>query len=92
MTAEETERKAYLLQAFRALVANPAWTQEVAPRIAKAAVEHNDGCKARGKTPEQRAEHVEAAHLAEELETFCAKRIESLHREITAFAKANRET
>lgn len=82
MTADEASRKAHLLHSFRALVANPAWVEEVAPRIAKAVVDHNDGCRSLSKTPAERAEHVQAVHLAEELMTFAEKRMAALEREL----------
>lgn len=82
MSPDEASRKAHLLHSFRALVANPAWTEEVAPRIAKAVVDHNDGCRSLSKTPAERAEHVQAVHLAEELAGFCAERIAKLEKEL----------
>lgn len=82
MTPDEASRKAHLLHSFRALVANPAWTEEVAPRIAKAVIDHNDGCKALSKTPVERAEHVQAVHLAEELMVFAQNRIAVLERDL----------
>lgn len=77
----------YLLHAFRVLVENPAWVVELAPRIARAVVEHREGCMARKVPAIERAEHIEAAHLAEELDGFCARRIAELQRDLAQYAK-----
>lgn len=86
MNDEEASRKAFLLQSFRALVANPAWTEEVAPKIARAKTEHLDACVAEFKSPAERAEHIHAYHLADELASFCAGRIAALERELKKHA------
>jgi hypothetical protein len=91
VTPEEASKKAYLLQAFRQIVANPAWVEEIAPKIAAAERDHNDGCTARNKTPAQRSEHVEAVHLARDLKGFCEKRIADLTADMHAHSASSRE-
>lgn len=87
--ADQASATGYLLHAFRQLVANPAWETEVAPRLASAVIEHRDGCMARNRTPAERAEHIEAVHLAEELAGFCGRRIAELQGALADYAKRN---
>lgn len=84
---EDASRAGYLLHAFRQLIANPAWTEEIAPKIDAALMEHTQGCTARNKTPTQRAEHIEAVHLAAELQGFCKKRIDALEGQLRDWQK-----
>lgn len=88
-TEEQASAVGYLLHAFRALKENPAWTNEFAPRIAEAVKTHADGCRERTKTPLERAEHVEASYLAEELAGFCTKRIGELEADLAAYSRRN---
>lgn len=87
-TAEQASEAGYLLRGFRMLAENPAW-QEIEKRIAKAAAEHGDGCRDRLLTPEKRAEHIEAAHLADELAGLREKRIAELLEALKRYGEQN---
>lgn len=90
MISDEVEagEKGYRLKAFRDLLANPAWKEEFAPLLDRARHDHHEGCAALRKTPAERAEHIQAYHLAEELLGYVQNRIESLAAELQQYQKA----
>lgn len=80
---------AYLRNAFLELLENKAWKQEIAPRFKTAFDDHREGCRARQQSPEQRAQHVEASYLAEELMGFAQKRIAELEEDLRGYSARN---
>lgn len=82
MTPEDASKRMRLLQGFRQLVDNFAWTEEVAPKLEALYEEHRDGCAALHLTAEQRSEHVHAVDVLKTLRGLCAKRIRDLEGEI----------
>lgn len=82
MNANEASAKAQELAALRQLRDNPAWQNVVAQRIRDAYERHLLGISDRNATAEQRAQHLEAYHLARELDALVPERIAMLEREV----------
>jgi hypothetical protein len=83
----EAGEKSQRLQEFRALLANAAWQEEFAPQLLAAYAAHLEGSTQRGKSPQERAEHIEAFHLAAELESFCRRRVDLLEKELRDYSR-----
>jgi hypothetical protein len=86
MNATEASAKAQELAALRQLRDNPAWQCIVASRIQDACERHLLGISDRAATQEQRTQHLEAYHLAKELEVLVPERIAMLERELAEFS------
>lgn len=82
---QQASEKSYRLHAFRELLLNPAWQEEVEPLLVKLHMEHLEGSTAINRRPEQRAEHIQAFHMAEHLRDFARVRIDVLERELQQF-------
>lgn len=84
MTNEQATAKSAELNALRALDANVAW-QMLRKRISDAHERHLLGLSDRSKTPEERSQHVEAYHLANDLKGYVPDRIARLENELREF-------
>lgn len=72
------------LTALAALEKCAGFTEILIPHLQALAKYHTDACRDRSKTPEKRAEHIEAAHELEKLADFLPnerKRLEGKIRE-----------
>lgn len=87
MTQEQAILKQEALNAFGAMLANAAWKNELVPLLEKKQKEHLNGCTSMCSSPEKRAEHVEAYHLAKELLAFGDSHVVRLKRELADFYK-----
>lgn len=88
MSTQTISDKARELDELRALSALPAWKDRLLPFITKRRDAHLSGGMAKNSTPEKRAEHVEAYHLANDLLAYVADRIEVLTDEIAKNQRA----
>lgn len=91
MTDQDASNRMRLLQAFRQLVENFAWTAELKPKLDALYEEHRDNCAALHLTAAQRSEHVHAVDALKTLRGFCAKRIKDLDGEIRKHVGGARE-
>ena len=87
MTPDQASAKATELKDLIALQEQPAFKKVVLARIEQAEAEHLIGATRRDWTPAQRAEHIEAYHLAAELSDLVPKRIERLRKELADYTK-----
>lgn len=76
------------LQNFKALLGNPAWTEGLLPKLQEKLTEATDGLRARNKTPEQRAEWMEAHFILEELIKYPSQEAERLRKEVNDWSRA----
>lgn len=83
MTPEQASTRAQELKDLLALEANPAFQSVVVKRFEQAKDEHLTGSTKKGSTPEQRAEHIEAYHLALDLLTLVPSRIAKLRKDLS---------
>ena len=88
MTAAEATAAAQLLHSFRQLSASPAWSDYIAPRIRDAHEHHLLGVTDRGAAPEERSQHLEAYHLARDLEAMVPERIAALEKQLADWVKS----
>lgn len=84
MTDEEAHQSARLLQGYRHLLVNHAWTDDFMPRLAKLEQEHVEGCTALHLTPEKRSEHVHAVHVLAELRVYAERKVKELDEALKA--------
>jgi hypothetical protein len=77
------EKKARLAQ-VRALLASPAYVAVLAPHFQALARHHAAQCRNKLLPAEKRVEHIEAAELAEQLETYLELRAATLETQIEA--------
>ena len=70
------------LRMLRDLQQSDAWKQILLPHLVERAKHHHTQAVSRDLTPAQRAEHVEAVHLAEALMEFPDMRIRGLESDI----------
>ncbi len=89
MNAADASAKAQELSALRQLRDNPAWQKLLAPKIREAREQHLLGISDRASGPDSRAQHLEAYHLAKELDEWLPARLELLERELQEFVQAN---
>lgn len=87
MTHDQAAAKARELRELRELEASPGYRQFVLPRIEKARGVHLAECASLVLTPEKRAEHIQAYHLALELLQMVPLRIKKLQEELGDFQR-----
>jgi len=88
MNATDAAAKAQELTALRQIRDNAAWQRVIAPRIREAHERHLTGLADRSATGESRSQHLEAYHLARELDALVPERIAMLERELREWAGA----
>jgi len=88
MTQAEATSAAQMLVAFRQLAGNSAWRELIAPRLREAHERHLLGICDRSAPAEQRAQHLEAYHLARELEGLVPEKIAALERQLGDWVKS----
>lgn len=84
LSQQEARQKEGRLRDLLALLSNPQW-QEFARRLTRHHREHLEAATDRARTPEQRTAHIEAYHLARELEEWLPLQLESLQEELTDY-------
>lgn len=84
MTEAQILKTSSQLREWRFLLENDAWKEFFALLKEKEAT-HHDGLRARNKTAEQRAEHLEASFTVEELIAYAAGRVGELEGELRAW-------
>jgi hypothetical protein len=89
MTPTEATSSAQLLHAFRQLTINQAWKEIIAPKLMEAHERHLLGLSDRSITPDERTAHVEAYHLAKELESIVPERIAALEKQLNEWMQRN---
>ncbi len=82
MSTPTMSEKRKELDELRSLSANPGWKYVLLPLIERRRKAHNEAGMAKNSTPERRAEHVEAWHLANDLVEHVPNRIAALSKEI----------
>ena len=88
MTPETASAKSAELADLIKLAANPAWKSVVEPAFAKARDAHLEATTAKGSAPAERAEHIEAYHLAKDLLALVPERIRKLREQIATHQQA----
>jgi hypothetical protein len=83
------EKKTRLAQ-VRSLLSAPAYAAILVPHFESLALHHAAQCRNKRLTAEKRAEHIEAAELAEQLTSYLEKRAASLEAQIEAIHRCAR--
>lgn len=86
-TPQEAAEKSALLADLKALAANRAWQQIIAPKIEQAHTDSLAGISDVKLSKDERAEHLHAYHQAVALKELAAKETEALREELLDWQK-----
>lgn len=84
---QECSAASHKLAAYRDLLENPAWQEEIAPKIKAGVAISIDGLSCIGRTPQERSEHLHAYHLFRELSDLIPKKMAALEKDLRAYSE-----
>lgn len=92
MTPEEANSKAQELKDLQALIANPAFKSLLVSRFERALSEATRGGLNKQLSPDKRAEHIEAYHLALDLIELVPRQIVALKKQLLDWEQKNQRS